>query len=87
MAENPKYPGSKLTDEDKKILDGAIVKYALKFQAMKQKYPDPREYAKNEIIKNLHSEAVFGTLLTAHMQKMIPITPFLTRKSESKTCK
>jgi len=72
VAENPKYPESKLTDEDKKILDGAIVKYAVKFQALKQKYPDPREYAKNEIIKNLHSDAVFGTLLTAAYAKNDP---------------
>ena len=72
MAKNPKYPESKLTDEDKKILDGAIVKYAVKFQAMKQKYPDPSEYAKNEIIKYLHSDAVFGTLLTAAYAKNDP---------------
>jgi hypothetical protein len=73
MAKNPKYPESELAAEDKQILDGVVVKYAVKFQALKQKYPDPRVYVKNEIIKNLHSDAVFGTLLTTAYAKNDPL--------------
>jgi hypothetical protein len=73
MAKNPKYPESELADEDKKILDGVIVKYAVKFQELRKKYPDPRVYVKNEIIKNFDSDAVLGTLLTTAYAKNDPL--------------
>jgi hypothetical protein len=73
MAKNTKYPESELADEDKKILDGVIVKYAVKFQELRKKYPDPRVYARNEIIKNFGSDAVLGTLLTTAYAKNDPL--------------
>ena len=61
-----------MTDEDQKILDGVIVKFAVKFDALKRKYPDPRAYAENEVIKSLHSD-VLGTLLATAYAKIDPL--------------
>jgi hypothetical protein len=72
MAKNPKYPESELTNEDKKILERVIVKYAVKFDALKRKYPDPRAYAENVIIKSLDSHGL-GTLLTTAYAKIDPL--------------
>lgn len=39
MTENPKYPVSDLTDEDKKQLDGVIIKIAVSYNSLRTKYP------------------------------------------------
>ena len=48
-----KYPSQKLTNEDKQILDQIIIKYALNFFALTEKYPNPKQYAEQIILKRM----------------------------------
>jgi hypothetical protein len=64
MAENPKYPESQLTDEDKKQLDEIIVKIAGSYCSLRTKYPNSKDYAENVILKWLDSKADIGILHT-----------------------
>jgi hypothetical protein len=64
MAKNPKYPESQLTDEDKKQLDGVIVKIAVSYNSLRTRYPNPKAYAENVILKRLDSKADVGILHT-----------------------
>ena len=48
-----KYPSQKLTNEDKQILDQIIIKYALNFFALTEKYPNPKQYAEQVILKRM----------------------------------
>ena len=53
MHQNPKYPPQELTNEDKQILDQIIIKYALNFFALTEKYPNPKQYAEQVILKKM----------------------------------
>jgi len=57
MAKNPKYPETKLTDEDKKQLDEVIVKIAGSYGSLRTKYPNSKAYAENVMLKWLDSKA------------------------------
>ena len=65
MAENPKYPESELTDEDKKQLDEVIVKIVAFFHSHRKRYPNPKTgLAEKVFLKLLDSNADIGVLLT-----------------------
>ena len=48
-----KYPSQKLTNEDKQILDQIIIKYALNFFALTEKYLNPKQYALQVSLKRI----------------------------------
>lgn len=72
MAENPKYPVSELTEEDKKLLDRVIIKTAVNFHSCLEKYPNPKIYAEKVFLKFLDSKADMGALLTMVYAKIDP---------------
>jgi hypothetical protein len=72
MVKNPKYPAQKLTDEDRIILDQIVIKYAVKFYALIQKYPNPKKYAENVIVKKLRSDENIATLYTIGYARNCP---------------
>jgi hypothetical protein len=72
MAENPKYPESQLTDEDKKQLDEIIVKIAGSYCSLRTKYPNSKDYAENVILKWLDSKADIGILHTMAYARIDP---------------
>jgi len=72
VVEKPKYPSQKLTDEDKEILEQIIIKYAVKIYTLIQKYPNPKKYAEEVIIKKIQSDATIATLYTITYAKNSP---------------
>jgi hypothetical protein len=64
MAKKTKYPAQKLTKKDKIILDQIVIKYAVTFYALIQKYPNAKRYAENVIVKKLRSNENIATLYT-----------------------
>jgi hypothetical protein len=64
MVENPKYPESQLTDEDKKQLDEVIVKIAGSYCSLRTKYPNSKAYAEDVFLKWLDSKTDVGILHT-----------------------
>src|SRR5215472_2409138 len=72
MAENPKYPASELNEEDKKVLDGVIIKAAVNFHSCLEKYPNPKAYAEKVFLKFLDSKADIGAALTMIYAKIDP---------------
>jgi hypothetical protein len=72
VAENPKYPPLELTDEDKKQLDGVIIKYAVEFRSLQNRYPNPKSYVENVVLKRLHSNDNVGVLLSMAYSKIDP---------------
>jgi hypothetical protein len=57
-----KYPLQKLTNEDKQILDQIVIKYALKFFALTEKYPNPKQYAEQVILKRMRYDTNIAIL-------------------------
>lgn len=53
MLKKAKYPPQKLTNEDKQILDQIVIKYALKLFALTEKYPNPKQYTEQVILKRM----------------------------------
>jgi len=72
MAKKTKYPAQKLTDEDKIILDQIVIKYAVKFDTLIQKYSNPKKYAENEIVKKLRSNENLAALYTIGYARNCP---------------
>jgi hypothetical protein len=72
MAKKTKYPAQKLTEEDKEILDQIFFKYALTFYALIQKYPDPKKYAEEVILKKIRSDENIATLYTIGYARNYP---------------
>jgi hypothetical protein len=72
MAKKTKYPAQKLTDKDKKILDQVFIKYAVEFYALIKKYPNPKKYAENVIVKKLRSNENIATLYTIGYARNCP---------------
>lgn len=70
MPENPKYPASGLTDEDKRQLDGIIIKYAVEFHSLQKRYPNPKFYVQNVVLKRLRSNDSIGVLLSMAYTKI-----------------
>lgn len=64
MVKKPKYLAKNLTDEDKEILYQVVIKYAVKFYNLTQKYAGPKEYAKKEILKAIQSDKDIAALYT-----------------------
>jgi hypothetical protein len=69
VVKNTKYHTQTLTEEDKKIIDQVFIKYAVKFYALSEKYPDPREYAEKIFLKKIQSDKVLGALHTLAIVK------------------
>jgi hypothetical protein len=46
VAKKAKYPAQKLTEEDKELIGQISLKYALKFYSLKEKYQNPKAFAK-----------------------------------------
>ena len=63
MAKKLKYSAQKLTDEDKEILDQVVIKYAVKFCTLIQKYRNPKNYAEEVILKRMQSDEDFAETL------------------------
>jgi hypothetical protein len=72
MVKKPKYPSKKLTHEDKEILEQIIIKYAVKFYTLIEKYPNPKKYAEEVILKKMQSDATIATLYTITYAKNSP---------------
>jgi hypothetical protein len=72
MGKSPKYPAQKLTDEDKEILDQVVIKYAVKFYALTERYPNPKKYAEKVIIKKIQSDENIATLYTIGYARNYP---------------
>jgi hypothetical protein len=72
MAENPKYPVLELKEEDKKLLDGVIIKAAVNFHSCLEEYPNPKIYAEKVFLKFLDSKADIGAALTMIYAKIDP---------------
>jgi hypothetical protein len=51
-----KYPSQTLTNDDIQILDQIIIKYAVKFYALIQEYPNPKKYAERVIRSKMLSD-------------------------------
>lgn len=64
MAKKLKYSAQKLTDEDKEILNQVVIKYAVKFCTLIQKYRNPKNYAEEVILKRMQSDEDFAELYT-----------------------
>ena len=56
MDKKSKYPSQTLTNDDIQILDQIIIKYAVKFYALIQKYPNPKKYAERVIRSKMLSD-------------------------------
>jgi hypothetical protein len=67
-----KYPAQLLTEEDKEVIDQINLKYAVKFYALIQKYPNPKEYANKVVLKRLQSERDIATLYTLTYARQSP---------------
>jgi hypothetical protein len=72
MAKKTKYPAQKLTDEEKRILDQIVTKYAVELYALNKKYPNPKKYAENEIVKKLRSDGNIAALYTITYARNYP---------------
>ncbi len=72
MPRKAKNPPQKLTAEDEEILEKVVIKYAVKFYALMEKYPNPKQYAKEVIIKELKSNGNIATLYTIGYAKNLP---------------
>jgi hypothetical protein len=73
MAKKTKYPAQKLTDEDKEILERIIIyKYIAKFYALTEKYPNPKKYAEEVILKKIQSDKNIATLYTIGYARNCP---------------
>jgi hypothetical protein len=72
VVKKAKYPTQDLTDEDKQILERVVLKYAVKFYNLTQKYASPKEYVKKEILKRIQSDKDIAALYTLIYAKNYP---------------
>jgi hypothetical protein len=56
MAKKAKYHAQELTDEDKRLIGQISLKFAAKLFALISKYPNPKDYAEEVILKDVHSK-------------------------------
>jgi hypothetical protein len=63
---------SELKEEDKKLLDGVIIKAAVNFHSCLEEYPNPKTYAEKVFLKFLDSKADIGGALTMIYAKIDP---------------
>ncbi len=80
MTEKAKYHAQKLTQEDIDILDQVFLKYAVKYYALTQQYPNPKKYAE-KISKTVQSEKDFAQLYAISYLKNAPVG-YLLQPSE-----
>lgn len=64
MDKKSKYPSQTLTNEVIQILDQIIIKYAVKFYALIQEYPNPKKYAERVIRSKMVSDTNIAFLYT-----------------------
>ena len=62
MVEKAKYPAQNLTEEDKKIIDQVVFKFAVYFYSLTRKYLNPKEYAEKVVLKSLQSNKGIAAL-------------------------
>jgi hypothetical protein len=72
MGKKTKNPAQKLSDADMEILEKVFFMYALKFYALTQKYPNPKKYVENEILKAIKSDKIIAALYTIMYAKNNP---------------
>lgn len=72
MAKKTKYSAEKLTCEDKDILEQVVIKYVVKFYALTEKYPNPKKYAENVILKGMQSDENIASLYTIAYARNYP---------------
>jgi hypothetical protein len=56
MGKKTKNPAQKLSYADKEILEKVVLTFALKFYALTQKYPNPKKYVENVVVKAIQSD-------------------------------
>ena len=56
MDKKTKNPAQKLSYADKEILEKVVFMYAMKFYALTQKYPNPKKYVENVVLKATQSD-------------------------------
>jgi hypothetical protein len=59
-----KYPARKLTDEDKEVIQQVAIKYAAKYYALTEKYPNLKKYAEKVVLKKLESDKDIAAVYT-----------------------
>ena len=64
MYKKANYSSRKLTDEDIRILERIVIRYLVKFYALKERYPNPKSYAEEVILKKLQYDTNIATLFT-----------------------
>src|SRR5918994_512544 len=69
VARKAKNPAQELTGRDKEILEEIVLRYFVKFYALMQRYPNPKKYAKEVIIKSIRLNTNIATLYTATFTK------------------
>src|SRR5215831_3482544 len=72
MDEYPKYHYKELNEEDKEILDKAVLNYAAKFYALTEQYSSPKKYAQEVLLKLIKSDSNIATLFTLAYTRNIP---------------
>ena len=68
MAKKAKYPTQKLIEEDKKLIGQISLKYALKFYSLKEKYQNPKAFAK-VVLKGASSRKNIAGIYTLAIAK------------------
>ena len=74
MLKKAKYPSQKLTYEDKQILEQTVIKYAVKFFALTEKYPNPKQYAEQVILKKMRYDPNIAILYSISYIRKNPST-------------
>jgi hypothetical protein len=62
VAVKAKYRAQKLTDEDKEIIEQVAIKYAAKYYALTEQYPNPKKYVEKVVLKLLESDKTIASL-------------------------
>lgn len=71
VAKKAKYPGQKLTEEDKALIGQIFLRYAVKFYAFTVKYRGPKNLA-HMMIKRIRSDVITAALHTIVIAKNTP---------------
>jgi len=72
MGQKAKNPAQKLSSADKEILEKVVFIYALKFYSLTQKYPNPRKYVENVVLKTIQSDEAMAAAYTIIYTKNDP---------------
>jgi hypothetical protein len=62
VVSKPKNHAQKLTTEDKVLLENVVTKYTVKYYSLIQKYPNPKKYVEEIVLKQIHSDNAIANL-------------------------